>query len=279
MAYIETTKGDYDVTYLSLGAGVQSSAMLVLACTTDQVPTPDFAVFADTGDEPPWVYEYLQTLTEFAKKHGVEVHISSAGRLSESVVDKQRNGERFVTIPAFTESESSSSGMLRRQCTSEFKIMPIERKVREVLGYKKGQRIKEKVRALIGISIDEATRMKPSRTKWVTNTYPLVDLAISRHQCIDIVRDAGLPEPQKSACIFCPYHSDAYWQWLKDEHEQVFEDAVKFDYAIRDMSVRGRNDLAYLHRSRKPLDQVEFNANDPSQVDLFDAECEGMCGV
>ena len=61
---IDTTSGDYDYTYLSLGAGVQSSALLVLSCTDDRVPKPDVAIFADTGDEPAWVYDYLKVLTE-----------------------------------------------------------------------------------------------------------------------------------------------------------------------------------------------------------------------
>lgn len=279
MAYIDTMSGQYDYTYLSLGAGVQSSALLVLACTTELVPTPNAAVFADTGDEPPWVYEYLKVLSEFAAQYGVQVHIGSAGKLSQWVVERQKNGQRFVNVPLFTANEDGSKGMLRRQCTREFKIAPIEKKVRELMGYQPRQRIKKSARALIGISLDEAQRMKPSRTRWVTNTYPLVDLGISRSDCEQIVINAGLPKPQKSACVFCPYHSDRYWQWMKDEHPAVFQDAVKFDESIRDMSMRGRNAPAYVHRSCVPLDQAVFNSDDPNQVDMFGNECEGMCGV
>lgn len=277
---IDTTSGEFDFTYLSLGAGVQSSALLVLACQEPLVPKPDVAIFADTGDEPYWVYDYLEILKDFAAGYGVKVEIASNGTLSDWVINRQRQGKRFVNVPLYTAGpDGLKQGMLRRQCTREFKIAPIEKKVRELLGYKPRQRVRERVRAMMGISIDEATRMKPSRTAWVTNSYPLVDLAINRHACVEIVKDAGLPEPQKSACVFCPYHSDAYWAWMKEEHPEVFQEAVDFDYAIRDMTMAGREQPGYVHRSCQPLDEVEFQTGDENQIDLFTMECEGMCGV
>ncbi len=277
---IDTTAGDYDFTYLSLGAGVQSSAMLVLALTTDKVPRPDAVIFADTGDEPYWVYDYLKVLEEYAAAHGAEVLTAQKGRLSEWVIDRQKQGKRFVSVPVFTASpDGGREGMLRRQCTREFKIEPITKKVREVLGYRPRQRVKERVRCMIGITIDEVERMKPSRQKWITNTFPLVDLGIHRTDCAKIMTDAGLPEPQKSACLYCPYHSDAYWQWMKTEEPETFQQAVAFDIAIRDMTMRGRKQPGYVHRSCVPLSEATFDVNDPDQVNLFGSECEGMCGV
>ena len=69
---IDTTSGDFDYTYLSLGAGVQSSALLVLGCM-EEVEKPDVAVFADTGDEPAWVLSYLKVLKEYAQDYGIAV--------------------------------------------------------------------------------------------------------------------------------------------------------------------------------------------------------------
>lgn len=275
---LDTVSGDYDYTYLSLGAGVQSSAMLVMGCIDDRVPKPDAAIFADTGDEPPWVYEYLDLLEEWAEPHGVAVHRTSKGRLSEWMIDRQKDGKRFVSVPVYTSGPQGQEGMLRRQCTREFKVEPITKKVRELLGYRPRQRVRESVRAMLGITIDEAIRMKPSRERWITNTFPLVDLQMSRHDCYAILEDAGLPEPQKSACVFCPYHTDAYWKWMQDNHPEQFAEAVKFDHAIRDMTMRGREQPAYVHRSCVPLDEVDFNDGDPNQIDML-AECEGMCGV
>ena len=276
---IDTTSGDYDYTYLSLGAGVQSSALLVLACTDERVPKPDVAIFADTGDEPAWVYEYLEVLKEYAEPYGVEVVTAQKGVLSEWVMDRRSNGKRFVNVPVFTKDIDGSQGILRRQCTREFKVEPITKKVRELLGYKPRQRIREKVRCMLGISLDETQRMKESWHHWVTNCWPLIDLGIERKGCHKIIADAGLPEAKRSSCVYCPYHSDSHWQWMKDEHPTEFAKAVEFDEGVRNMTMRGREQPAYVHRSCVPLSEAVFNTNDPNQVDLFNNECEGMCGV
>lgn len=277
--FIDTTSGDFDYTYLSLGAGVQSSALLVLACTDKRIPKPDAAIFADTGDEPPWVYEYVKILTEWAKQYDVDVVTAQKAVLSQWVLDRKQEGKLFVNIPLYTVNEDKSQGHLRRQCTREFKIAPITKKVRELLGYEPRKRVKHNVRAMLGISADETQRMKPSRFKWVTNTFPLVDLGIRREDCYKIVTDVGLPKPEKSACVYCPYHDNGWWSWIKKEHPEEFAKAVDFDHAVREMTMRGGEQLGYIHSSCQPLDEVEFKEADPNQVDMFSNECEGMCGV
>jgi hypothetical protein len=218
---IDTTSGDFDFTYLSLGAGVQSSALLVLALTTDKVPTPDAVIFADTQDEPEWVNRYVRVLAEWSAERGVEVTTATAGRLSDHMVGRSM-------VPFYTAGKDGGrEGMLLRKCSSEFKIIPIEKTVRGLLGYQPRQRIKESVRAMLGITIDEAQRMKPSRTRWITNTFPLVDLGLRRDDCLRIVADVGLPEPRRSACVYCPYHSDTYWNWLKTSEPEQFGRAVE----------------------------------------------------
>ena len=140
---LDTTSGEYDYTYLSLGAGVQSSALLVLSCIDDSVPKPNIAIFADTGDEPSWVYKYLDILSEWALPYGVEVVITQKAVLSESCMDG------FVPIPVFTMNPNGSRGMLRRQCTREYKVAPITKKIRELLGYSKGKQVKKRVISLV----------------------------------------------------------------------------------------------------------------------------------
>ena len=167
--------------------------------------------------------------------------------------------------------------MLRRQCTREYKIEPIERAVRSFLGVKRVPR-GVRVEALIGISWDEVQRMKPSRTPWVDNRYPLVDARLTRRDCLRIAAEAGLAEPKKSACVFCPFHDDKYWLNLRDNHPEEFARAVAFDVAIRDMSKSGIKGQMFLHRSLKPLQMADFRHD--GQVDLdFGQECGGVCGV
>lgn len=219
--------------YLSLGAGVQSSALYVL-CAQGKAPIPDVAIFADTGDEPGYVYEQLDRLEAWGKRNGgCRIDRVSKGR---SLSEAQLNTSRSF-VPMFV-NNNGRRGFLRRKCTSEFKVNVIEKHVRKLLGYEKGQRVKAHATALIGISREEAQRMKPARVTWIENTYPLVDLNIRRAECLSIVERAGLPTPLKSACVFCPFKDTESWMWLKKEHPIEFERACAFDDAIRDRQSR-----------------------------------------
>jgi len=260
---------------ISLGAGVQSSTMALMAAEGELTPMPDCAIFADTGAEPKHVYDfldYVESLVPFPVYRVME------GEGLEVSTIKSIKGSRFAGPPFFTESKGGG-GMLRRQCTREYKIAPIERKVRELVGLKKGQRGPKEVvvQQWIGISMDESVRMKINPTKWINNRWPLIEKDMYRYDCINWMREHGYREPSKSACYFCPYHDNATWQNMLDHDPDSWERAVKMDELIRN-GVRGTTEKLYLHRSMQPLTECDF---DPArdQFDMFDHECEGMCGV
>ena len=264
------------ITYLSLGAGVQSTALLILSAA-GRCQRADVAIFADTHDEPSFVYEHLERLKAWSP---IPIEVVSQGHLSADVLDRHRGQRtRFAAIPAWTSGDDGRAAPLRRQCTREYKIQPIERRVRELLGLVKGQRAAGRVTAtaLIGISLDEATRMKPSRTPWITNSYPLVDLGLRRGDCLRIIAEAGIERPQKSSCVFCPYHGDEYWRLLKRDYPQDFERAATFDAGIRDMSKLAVRGKVYLHRSLKALREIDFDRQGRLWSDGYENECEGGC--
>ena len=194
---------------LSLGAGVQSST-LALMIHKGKIPMVDCAIFADTMAEPPKVYEWL----EFIKKTvSFPVHIVSYRNLEQDVLDASEGNFQAFTIPFHTKDiDSGKRGMLMRQCTADYKIKPVVKKIRELLGYSKGQRVSldTKVEMLLGISTDELRRMRMNKLRYIENQYPLInDLEMSRQDCIAWMRDNGYPMPTKSACYFCPFHSQA----------------------------------------------------------------------
>jgi len=240
-------------------------------------PKADVAIFADTGDEPGWVYEHLEMLKAWSS---IPIHVTSKGRLSQDVEDRLTGKKkRVAAIPAWTRGRDGREAPLRRQCTKEYKIEPLEKKVRELLGYKKYQRNRHKVACLLGISTDEISRVKASCTHWITNLFPLIDAGLSRADCVRVIEDAGLPVPKTSACVFCPYHDDRYWLDLKANHPDEFARAVAFDRMIRDMSRTGIEQSVFLHRSLRPLDQIDFGQRlGLTVIDGFYAECEGLCG-
>lgn len=118
---------------ISLGAGVQSSTMALMASHGEITPMPDCAIFADTGAEPKRVYEWLDWL-ETQLPFPVYRVMHGEGLLANLMLEIKRSGkkDRFVSIPFFTDSHNG--GMVRRQCTKEYKITPIEKKVRELVG-------------------------------------------------------------------------------------------------------------------------------------------------
>lgn len=239
---------------------------------------PDCAIFADTGAEPQKIYDYLNFL-ETKLPFPVHRVMKDEGGLRKNILTSIEGG-RFAGAPFFTESDLPGGGRLRRLCTREFKIEPIEKRVRELLGLSKGQRAKKIIQVVqwIGISTDEIARMKPNQKHYIRNRHPLIELNMSRNDCLKWIRGKGYPMPSKSSCTFCPYHDDALWSAMKANDPESFADAVDIDRRIR-AGVRGTTQKLFLHRSMRPLDQVVFTAEDAGQIRMFDDECEGLCGV
>lgn len=173
--------------------------------------------------------------------------------------------------------------MLGRSCTRDFKIMPIRRGAISRCGIKRGEKSVQ-LTQWIGISFDEIQRMKPSRDLWAQHRWPLVELRMRRNDCLKWMTSNNYPMPPRSACVFCPYHSDGEWRRLKLEEPEAFAAAVKFEGELQrgkaasdNMRVRV---VPFLHRSLRPLDKVDFStAEDNGQQRMFGNECDGMCGV
>ncbi len=263
--------------FLSLGAGVQSSTLALMAAKGEIGPMPDAAIFADTQWEPRKVYEWLHWLEKQLPFPVIRV---TAGSLREDAISKQNTtGGRFASIPWHITLPDGKPAMGRRQCTSEYKIQPLIKERRRLLGYKPRQRIPEGACVTyIGISTDEAHRMKPSQERWNVNRWPLIKQGMSRNDCLRWMERNGYPRPPKSSCIGCPFHSDDEWRSIKSDPE-AWADAVEIDRIIREPA-RGMRGYQYMHRSRLPLELVDLRTpSEMGQADLWGEECEGMCGI
>jgi len=314
---------------LSLGAGVQSSTMALMAAKGEIRPMPEAAIFADTQVEPKAVYEWLDWLE---KQLPFPVHRVTAGNLWEESIKlrlSKTSGQVYVKtlIPAYIDKGEGKKGLLGRKCTADYKVREIIRKAQSMvadkmkqwradnkdalklwIAYKKEKALAKKekrsptlgfpraayqsmqknalVRQWIGISWDETERMKPSQEPWSESVWPLIDnYPMKRGDCLAWMLKNGFPEPPRSACKFCPFHSDAEWTRLRDEEPQEFLDSVRFerelnaalDQATGTARLQGR---VYLHDSCIPLDKVIFKSlPGHAQLSQFGNECEGLCGV
>lgn len=323
------------ITVLSLGAGVQSTALALMA-VDGLIEMPVAAVFADTGDEPEEIYEHVQRLRGMVPfpihevKEGGGLGADFLAALSgeknrasqppfyvkaETLTKEEIDAILAEPEPAHEEWEASAvnvesgelidlfdvevvssewiewnrrrsralnqdrGGMLWRACTRDYKIVPIRRKTREIMA----EHGAKHVRSLIGISTDERQREKASGVKFITNVHPLLDMGRSRQKCEAWLKERHDLKIPKSACVYCPYRSNAGWARMKIEQPVEFERACQYDEAIREAQgkkVRGAGIVGqlFVHRSFTPLRTASFDTN-PGQMDFgFEQECDGMCG-
>lgn len=315
------------ITILSLGAGVQSTALALMA-ERGLVEKPVAAIFSDTGDEPATVYQHLEKLrgmlsfpvhtVKFGNGLGADFLAALRGE-----TNRASQPPFFVKKPDSTQEEinrilkepepmmsdfrlgntsdeedeefrsawhdwftrrnralnQDQGGMLWRQCTKDYKITPIRRKTRELM-IEHGAK---HVISQIGISTDERQRERTSGVKFITNSHPLLELGWSRRDCEAwLLQEFGM-RAAKSACVYCPYRSNAGWRKMKAEEPEAFEAACQYDEAIRESQGKktcgaGITGKLFVWRGYAPLRTAEFETN-PGQMDFgFEQECDGMCG-
>lgn len=285
-------------TVLSFGAGVQSTAIVEM-CIHGYLDKPDLIVFSDTGWEPPNVYEHLKYIERRITDSGMQFCVVSGGTIKDL---RQATG-----MPVFLLGKDGSKGMSRRTCTSKLKIEPVEREVKRrvpaIKQWKPGQ--PPVVDMWIGISEDERHRAKVSPHGWKINSYPLLDAfsrPLTRDDCHDFFAKHGLPSAPRSACICCPYRTDAGWKEIAQRYPEEMEKVAELERRLQNAKVRDcvktprtrdpdephfRN-TPFLHSSRVPIGEIDFT-RDPNYGPgtLFPAEdaplmwsdCGGTCGT
>lgn len=269
--------------YLSLGAGVQSSTLALMYATGELEPMPKAAIFADTQAEPESVYKWLDWLE---KQLPYPVHRVTKGSLTEAALTMRltKDGRKAsaMDLPVFTLNADGSRGKIpNRACTVDYKIKPINKFLRAAASVRRAEKEPQCV-SIIGISLDEMRRIKPSKEKWVVFRWPLVEKRKRRQWCLEWMQAKGYPQPPRSACVYCPFHGPQEWRRLQTEEPEEFAKAVKFEKDLQKIKGNSENFHAvpFLHRSAKPLETIDFRSDfEKGQLPLWDDECEGMCGV
>lgn len=257
---------------LSLGAGVQSTTLALMAAH-GEIEMPDCAIFADTGDEKRGTYRHLDWLGE-----QLPFPIVRVNRFPRSLSAHTLARYAGEAVPAFTPPFFYAGGMLPKQCSKEFKTRAITGEIRHMLGLAPGERGPKAnaVSVMIGISRDEAHRMKPSEVPWIANCWPLIDARMRRGDCITWLDRQGYPTPPRSACVYCPFQSDAEFDDIKCGPDDDWQRVLAFDAAIRNGGA-GTSGPLFVSVHRKPIAEIEFDRQ--HSLDLFGNECTGMCGV
>lgn len=253
---------------LSLGAGVQSTTLALMIARGD-LPMVDGAIFSDTCWEPAAVYSHLDWLESVLP---FPVYRVTAGDLrSDTLKGVNATGQSFAAVPWFMVDRRGKKRMGKRQCTFNYKLRPLQKKIVELMG----GRPKGGAEVLIGISTNEAWRIKPSRVQYIVNDWPLIRERMSRQDCIRWLQDRQYAVPPRSACLACPFLDD---EQRRSQTAEEFADTISVDRIIRDQfPAKGQQ---FIHPSCLPLELVDLaTPAERGQADLFLNECEGMCGV
>lgn len=247
----------------SFGGGVQSTAALVLASrgelpATDHSYRWDVFLFSNVGEraEHPATLKYVDEVAKpFAKRNGIEL-VELRKRLRDGtpddLMDRIERGARSLPFPVRMNNGAPGN----RSCTAEFKIRVIEKELK-----RRGATVDVPAIVGIGISMDEIQRAKgwgevDPRTPTQIREYPLLRLELRRRDALRIIADAGLPQPPRSACFFCPFHSLDEWRRLKRDEPELFAKSVELERMLNDRRATLGKDKVWLTRFATPLDQV-----------------------
>jgi hypothetical protein len=129
----------------------------------------------------------------------------------------------------------------------------------------------------MGITVDEWQRAKDSDVGYIRHAYPLLDLGMTRDDCVTWLRDRDLPSPGKSSCVFCPFQTRRAWEELRRENGEDWRRAVAVDEEIRDARLPGQ---LFVHSRAIPLVAAVREPGGWEQGGFFeaDAECDsGFC--
>lgn len=277
---------------LSLGAGVESTTVTLMAALGELETGLDVAVFADTGAEMEYTYDTLKWLCEEVGGD-VDIRVVTAGdwgKLSrentgiwEDTIELARDEEatRGDHQPFFVEEPSGDGySMTRRKCTQHYKIRPVSREIRDIMD----ERGYDHVERWQGVSMNEMDRINAPDTQYTTHRFPLVEQRMSRSDCRAWLNAHGYPEVKKSACKQCPFRKKVGFAAMRREYPEVFEEVASWEEEIREAGgLPGMDGTPYMIKDLQPLRSVPPMGE--GQGELFESAMEmggcsaGSCGL
>lgn len=260
---------------LSFGAGMQSTALALMSCENairktnpyPLVPIYDAVIFCDLGLEPTWVKEQMEFTRRSCESAGIFFKVLETPLYHDFV---QNFGERrTVSIPWWTLRSDGHKSKMPRNCTIDYKVNEISKYVRwELLGYNRGQHLKpEDYKAHemhMGFSAEESRRCGENPNKLFVNHFPLVEMGMTRADSYKYILEVWGLDTKASACAFCPFHRNYFFQYLKENDNEVYNAVIGIDNLLRDKNPRPPMDSdLFISRSRKRiLDLTPDDCND-----------------
>ena len=271
---------------LSCGAGMQSTALALMSCENKKaqsqgkafpwtlVPVYDAVIFCDLGLEPYWVREQVEFIRYACKNAGIPFYVIDSNLYGDYILKFGRS--RVSSIPFWSIDENGKKAKMRRRCTIDYKINLIEKFLRhELLGYKKYQRLKpEDIGAHemhIGFSYEERKRVSgEEQSKLFVKKYPLIEMKWERANCYQYNLEVWSLDTKASACCFCPFHKNYFFQFLKEHAQDDYQKIIAFDRMIgkrqKDTLIKSK---IFISRSRKRVEDLLPEECNDAQTFLY----------
>lgn len=252
---------------LSFGAGMQSTALALMSCEnafakTDGkelpyplVPIYDIVIFCDLGLEPVWVRKQADFVRRACETAGIRYKELDAPLyqdlmrvLERSVLSVSRGGR---LTKKDTNPNSHATGTL------DYKVQVISKYVRwELLGYRKHQRLRDEDKKAhemhLGFSFEEKKRCKESPNPMFVNKFPLVDMMLERKDNYAYIKDVWGLDTKASACCFCPFHRNYFFEHLKHNEPSTYGKLLAVDTLLEENTPKPPTESKlYISRSRK----------------------------
>lgn len=266
---------------LSFGGGTQSSHLLE-AHLMGQI-TYDYIVFSDTGAEPQFIHEQVEWWRKRQKSVGnttpfiITTHNSMERGLEEMLMRYLNTDYQRFQMPLYfnkitEDGEIVKGGLMPRQCTGDFKIIPVQSVIRKLIKSELGLRNQQPMPKNIGIvmdlgfSFDELKRVGgyvSHQSKYIYLAYPLIEMGLTTEDSIRFLEENNFPS-KRSRCYLCPFNCDKEdigmdWAEIIREEPLSYLKACFFDNELRSVQATGRKNMRsipYFHYSRRPLSEV-----------------------
>lgn len=238
---------------LSFGGGLQTTALAIMVA--EGKLDIDMAVFADTGGEKPETYWYIDTyIKPLFQDLKIPLHI----------IRREKTAYYEPTLYDFLWKIKDVPSVYQRRCTDHYKL----RVIRKFTG--------RDVVMIVGFSLDEAYRARRRRPVWAINEFPLIEREITANDCRQIIQQYGWTLPLKSSCYFCPFQHPTEWNWLKNNHPELFEKALALERNYHERKPEMRDYYGLLRGT--PLRKLKDGLQPEMFADVGDSCWSGHCG-
>ena len=222
---------------VSCGAGTNSTAVLV--GLHERGIIPDAILFADTGGEKPHTYAHIKDLQVWLKRISFpEVTIVKKVDLNGDVLTLEQDCINKKNLPSVAYGGFKS-------CSQKYKMQPQEKWVNNWEPAKAIWKQGKKITKVIGFDAGEPHRAKDYSCKKYENWYPLLDWDWGRDECVEAIARAGLSQPNKSSCFFCPNNRPSEIREMNAVYPDLVQRAIAMEKNADLTTIKGLGRSGY----------------------------------